>query len=125
MQLGVMWSHDCAIITDKLFATVTEVSKRLLVHHTVLLSIQGSMSAKGELVLVTSSGVEDTSHIIGCKGLTERNIVQVCSSKNIDVLALLHAALHVFHINLRRSNVKVIFLFFALGTLGILILLAW
>jgi len=44
MKLSIVRPHHCAVVADKLLATITEVSKRLFVHHAVLLSVQRTMA---------------------------------------------------------------------------------
>ena len=83
MQLSVVRSHDCAVVTDQLFATVAEVPKRLAVEDTVSFSILGTkMASKCE----TSCFTVWIATFDSLESLSKWNVVDVTSSQDIWLL---------------------------------------
>jgi len=109
MKLGVMRAHNCTVVTDKLFATVTEIPQRLFVQNTVLLAVHGAMTAQSETGTTSNSDAlsECVTTLNGVEGLSKRNVVDVSSSKNIRVLLLsliFDAALFEFILNFNLTG---------------------
>lgn len=75
-----MGTHYGTIVADKLLTAITEVAQRLLMENTVALAVHTSvLSSNVETVGISS--IRSTT-FYSLKSLTERNVVDVSSTKN-------------------------------------------